>query len=88
MAKAPRRGTEATAKNGPVVAPEKPKEAEKVAKTTDEPEAPTPTGPQIPFSRWFTSKGYKAHWRAGMEAFTNTSGLRTAEEWDNLFKAY
>ena len=87
MAKGPRRGTEATTKKEPVVAPEPEKET-KVEKMTAAPETPAPTGPKVPFSRWFISRGFKAHWRGGMEAYANTSGLRTAEEWDNLFKAY
>ena len=44
--------------------------------------------PLITFDRWFASKGFKPHWKAGMAAFTDTSGRKTAAEWDAAFKAY
>jgi len=44
--------------------------------------------PLVPFDRWFASKGFKPHWKAGMAAFTDTSGRKTATEWEAAFKAY
>lgn len=82
MAKAPQKGSEATDKQD--VAPEKPKEEKKTATPASE----KSSGPKVPFNRWFTSKEFKPHWRKGMEAFINTSGLRTVEEWDKLFETY
>lgn len=82
MAKAPQKGSEATDKQN--VAPEKSKVDEKTAK----PASVESSGPKVPFNRWFVSKRFKSHWRRGMEAFANTSGLRTVEEWDKLFETY
>jgi hypothetical protein len=42
----------------------------------------------ITFDRWFASKGFKPHWKAGMAAFTDTSSRKTAAEWEAAFKAY
>ena len=47
-----------------------------------------PVLPLVPFSRWFKARGYKPHWRAGMEAFVDTSGKKTMEAWDTIFKNY
>jgi hypothetical protein len=44
--------------------------------------------PLVTFDRWFSSRGFKPHWKAGMAAFTNVSGRMTAEQWDTIFKAY
>lgn len=52
------------------------------------PAPPAPKGPSVPFKRWFQAKGFKPHWRGGMEAFTDTSVRRTMEEWDRIFKDY
>lgn len=62
----------------PVVASEKP------TKKQD----PKPTPPVVPFARWFSARGFKPHWRGGMESFTDTSGKKTMEEWDRIFKNY
>ena len=60
-----------------------------VVKTKDAPPAPlVSNGPAVPFSRWFQAKGYKSHWRGGMEAFTDTSGRKTVEEWNKIFENY
>lgn len=83
-----KRGTEATEEKT-TVAPDKPRvEKKKPAALVKTATPAKTTGLRFSFKRWFVSKGYKPHWRAGMEAFTDTSGLRTAEEWDHLFKAY
>lgn len=42
----------------------------------------------ITFDRWFTSKSFKPHWKAGMAAYTDTSGRKTAAEWDAIFARY
>lgn len=47
-----------------------------------------PVAPLIPFSRWFNARGYKPHWKAGMEAYADTSGKKTVEAWDTIFKNY
>lgn len=61
-------------------------------KTIEEPKKDykpiTPTLPLIPFARWFSAKGFKPHWKLGMEAFADTTGKRTMEEWDQIFKNY
>lgn len=80
-----KRGTEATkeSKVAPVKPEPKKKESVAAAKKVE-----SPKGPAVSFVKWFKSKGYKPHWRLGMEAFADTSGRRTAEEWEKLFKAY
>lgn len=41
------------------------------------------------FDRWFGSqKDKKPHWKAGMKAYANTNGRRTASAWASLFKNY
>jgi hypothetical protein len=89
MAKAQRGEAEATPKKENV-APEKLKDEKKKERQKKEAAAPAPvpSGLKITFGRWFASRGFKPHWRPGMEAFTNVSGLHTVEEWDKLFKAY
>lgn len=52
------------------------------------PPPPVQTGPAVAFVRWFQAKGFKPHWRGGMEAFADTSGRKTMEEWDKVFKNY
>jgi hypothetical protein len=52
------------------------------------PTPPAPKGPAVPFARWFQAKGFKPHWIRGMQAFTDTSGRKTMEEWDQVFKNY
>jgi hypothetical protein len=59
----------------------KPKLAKKVS-------PPAPKEPLVAFARWFTSKKFKPHWAAGMEAYTDTARRRTMTEWDRLFKNY
>jgi hypothetical protein len=49
---------------------------------------PAPKGPAVPFARWFQAKGFKPHWIGGMKAFADTSGRKTMEEWDQVFKNY
>lgn len=44
--------------------------------------------PLLPFDRWFKSKGFKPHWKAGMKAYTNTSVRLTFKQWDEIFKSY
>jgi len=54
-------------------------------------ESPAPaveTLPLITFDRWFSAKGFKPHWKAGMIAFADTAGRKTAAEWDAIFKSY
>ena len=46
------------------------------------------SGPLISFERWFKSRRYKPHWIAGMRAYASTSGRKTSEGWDQLFKNY
>jgi hypothetical protein len=42
----------------------------------------------VSFSRWFAAKGFRAHWKDGMAAFTNTTIKRTMSDWDRTFKSY
>jgi hypothetical protein len=42
----------------------------------------------VPFARWFSAKGFKPHWRGGMESFADATGKKTMEEWDQIFKNY
>jgi len=62
------------------------KKPEKVASHT--PAVPLP----ISFSKWFKlrakERGFKPHWVAGMQAFTNTAVPRTVSDWDRLFENY
>ena len=48
--------------------------------------------PLVTFDRWFRSKsktsGFKAHWAAGMKAYTDTSVKRTMSDWDKVFATY
>ena len=63
--------------------------AEAPAATRTMPEPIPPRKPLITFDRWFASKKeFKPHWKAGMEAFTNTNIRRTAAQWDEVFKSY
>ena len=43
---------------------------------------------KIPFEVWCATRAIKSHRWAGMRVFANTSGVRTAEEWDRLFASY
>lgn len=58
-----------------------------------------PVGPQmsnleppVPFDKWFKvrskERGYRPHWMAGMQAYTDTNVPRPMTEWDNLFRNY
>lgn len=74
---------------------ESPKVAEAPKKVAESPkvaEAPKPAppkeGPPCTFTRWFRSKNFKPHWQGGMEACRDTSGKKTPEEWDRIFKDY
>jgi len=73
-------------------APSAPQPELKEASTpAEEPKVASPKkelAPLVSFARWFQSKGFKPHWRGGMEAFADTTGRRTVEEWDKLFKNY
>lgn len=54
-------------------------------------EAKPPAKPEsrpISFDRWFASKNFKPHWKAGMAAFTDTSVRRSVEAWDEVFGKY
>lgn len=62
-------------------------------------QATAPVGPQaaateppVTFAKWFKARsrerGYKPHWVAGMQAFTDTNAIRSMTEWDEIFKAY
>jgi len=45
--------------------------------------------PIMNFDRWFNAqKEKKPHWKAGMKAYANTNGRRTASAWATLFKNY
>ena len=61
-------------------------ESQKVTEKPSEKQQPE----EIPctFSRWFRSKGFKPHWQAGMEAYTDVSRRRKPSEWEALFKNY
>ena len=72
--------TPASATSDKVVPKEEPKAAPK--------EAAPPPEPRMSFARWFRSKGFKPHWASGMEAYADTSGRRTAADWEALFKNY
>jgi hypothetical protein len=60
--------------------------------TTAEEPAPAPATPTVVmnFDRWFATTGKPQHHKAGMLAFIKgrTSGKRTKESWDELFKSY
>jgi hypothetical protein len=62
-------------------------EPAKVLVKDPEPVAPK-EGPPCTFARWFRSKNFKPHWQSGMEASRDTSGKKTPEEWDRIFKGY
>jgi len=70
--------TVAETKPQAVVAPEKP------TKKQD----PKPAPLAVPFARWFSARSFKPHWRGGMEAFADTTGKKTMEEWNRIFKNY
>ena len=44
--------------------------------------------PVMTFQRWFATLGKPAHHKAGMMAFTSTSGKRTPAAWNAAFKNY
>lgn len=44
--------------------------------------------PFVSFERWFKSKGYKPHWKAGMSKFTDITVKRTISDWNLIFKSY
>lgn len=71
-----------------VAAPEQ-KKAEKIKPPT---QAAPRKEPLVSFERWFKArspeKGYKPHWIAGMQAFTDTSTRRSMSDWDSIFKNY
>lgn len=73
-------------KEAPVVE-EAPKEEVKVAPIVQA-ALPQIQMPRMSFDQWFRSKKFKPHWKGGMTAFTDTTGRRTAEDWDNIFKNY
>jgi hypothetical protein len=85
MAKAARNEettTEAPAMSAPI-------KAEKVAVTVPLVQTPVVDAPpMITFDRWFTAKKFKPHWKAGMTASVDTSGRKTMEQWDLIFKNY
>jgi hypothetical protein len=63
--------------------------AEKKPVAKKEPPKPTPpVRPLVSFNRWFRGKGFKDHWKVAMQAYANTSGRRSVEEWDQLFEKY
>ena len=68
--------------------PEATKDPETMQDPKPAPAPPVPKGPAVLFRRWFQAKGFKDHWRGGMEAFADTNGRRTIEEWDTVFKNY
>jgi len=68
--------------------PKKKSEPKKELEPEKKPESAKPAGTPCTFARWFRSKGFKPHWQAGMEAFRDTSGKKTPEEWEQIFKKY
>lgn len=42
----------------------------------------------VTFDRWFAARQFKPHWKKGMQAFVDTSGRKTVEEWNETFKKY
>lgn len=67
-------------------------EAKVVPKTeappTPEIKKPEKSEPPVSFARWFSSKKFKPHWAAGMQAYTDTTVRRSMADWDRLFKSY
>ena len=48
--------------------------------------------PPVAFDRWFKVRskelGFKPHWAAGMQSYTNTNVPRPMAEWDRIFSSY
>lgn len=83
MAKQQKESPEATPTKKTV---EDPKASQAVA-ASEQPKKPDPK-PAVPFARWFGARGFKPHWRGGMEAYADTTGKKSMEEWDRIFKNY
>jgi hypothetical protein len=71
-------------------APKKKEPEVKVVKREASPPAAAEKKPEplVSFARWFSSKKFKPHWAAGMQAYTDTTIRRTMADWDRLFKNY
>lgn len=57
-------------------------------KPQPKPEPETAPEPLVSFDRWFASKAYKPHWKAGMAAYTDITARRSVSDWDRVFKGY
>jgi len=42
----------------------------------------------VNFDRWFSAKQFKPQWKEGMQAYADTTGRRSMDEWDKLFLNY
>jgi hypothetical protein len=73
---------DSTTAGPPVASVEEKKEATAEVTLKKEEEQP------VSFSRWFVAKGFRAHWKEGMAAFTDITLKRTMSDWDKVFKAY
>jgi len=71
---------------GPPVASTEEKKVEE--KKIETPAAPQEQEQLVTFSRWFIARSFRAHWKEGMEAYTDTTLKRTMSDWDKVFKAY
>ncbi len=67
---------------GPPVASVEEKKIETPATPQEQEEQP------VSFSRWFVARSFRAHWKEGMAAYTDTTIRRTMSDWDKVFKAY
>lgn len=59
--------------------------------SVEEKKIETPAAPQeqlVSFSRWFVARGFRAHWKEGMAAYTDITLKRTMSDWDRVFKNY
>jgi len=70
----------------------KPKKVEETKAEVAEAPVPVRGNPVVSFERWFAArskqKRWKPHWLAGMRAYADTSGRKSIEEWDRIFKNY
>ena len=62
--------------------------AEEVTQKIDVPITSAIQESTVSFDRWFSLKGFKAHWKTGMKAYTDTTVRRTVSEWNKIFENY
>jgi hypothetical protein len=65
-----------------------PEDAAPVVVTVEAPQAAPAPEVRITFDRWFAMSGRLARHKAGMLAYTSTTGKRTVAAWDAAFQAY